>query len=84
MRRSAGAAKRCARSGRYLTGHADPDLLYLAIEWIFQIHSNRAVIVSPSADLALAQNYAGQYAKARGPNQPLVQQWLDFLENEKR
>ena len=70
---------------RYIAdGHADPDLLYLAVEWIFQIHNNRAVVVNPTADLAMARKYAGQYAKANGPKQPLVQQWLDFLENENK
>jgi Flp pilus assembly protein TadD len=70
---------------RYITdGHADADLLYLAVEWIFQIHNNRAVVVNQAADVAMARNYAGQYAKANGPKQPLVKQWLDFLENEKR
>ncbi len=70
---------------RYITdGHADPDLLLLAIEWIFQTHNNRAVITSQSADLAMARNYAAQYASANGPKQALVRQWLDYLESEKQ
>jgi VWFA-related protein len=70
---------------RYITdGHADPDLLSLGVEWIFQIHNNRATVAGQAADLAMARNYAAQYKKANGPKQPLVQQWLDFLENEKR
>jgi VWFA-related protein len=70
---------------RYIAdGHADPDLLLLAIEWIFQTHNNRAVITSQTADLAMARNYAAQYASANGPKQALVRQWLEYLENEKR
>jgi len=70
---------------RYIAdGHADPDLLFLGVEWIFRVHNNRTVAITPVADLAMARNYAAQYAKANGPKQPLVQQWLAFLENEKR
>ncbi len=70
---------------RYIAdGHAEPELLYLAMEWIFQVHNNHTVVISPAADLTLARNYAAQYAKANGSKQALVKQWLDFLENEKR
>ena len=70
---------------RYIAdGHSEPDLLYLAVEWIFQAHNNRTVVVNPTADLTLARGYASSYAKANGPKQALVQQWIDFLENEKR
>ena len=31
----------------------------------------------------MARNYAAEYAKANGPKQALVQQWVDFLANEK-
>ena len=41
-------------------------------------------VVNPAADLTLARGYASAYAKANGPKQALVQQWVDFLENEKR
>ena len=70
---------------RYISdGHAEPDLLYLAVEWIFQVHNNRAVVINPTADLTLARSYAAQYAKASGPKQALVQQWVEFLENENK
>ena len=68
---------------RYIAdGHAEPDLLLLVVEWIFQVHNSHAVVVNPAADLALAKNYAAQYAKAGGTKQPLVNQWVGFLENE--
>ncbi len=70
---------------RYITdGHAEPDLLFLMVEWLFQVHNNRAVVINGAADLTMARNYAAQYAKADGPKQPLVQQWVDFLASEKR
>jgi VWFA-related protein len=70
---------------RYIAdGHGEPDLLYLGVEWLYQIHSNHAVVVSQAADLALARGYAERYAKANGAKQALVQQWVDFLVNEKR
>jgi VWFA-related protein len=69
---------------RYIAdGHADPDLLFLMVEWIYQVHNNRAVVTNPAADLTMARNYAAQYAKANGPKQALVQQWIGFLEKQK-
>ena len=68
---------------RYIAdGHADPDLLFLAVEWIFQVHTSQAVVVNRAADLALVKNYAAQYAKAGGAKQALLDQWVSFLENE--
>jgi VWFA-related protein len=70
---------------RYIAdGHAEPDLLLLVIEWIFQAHNNRSVVTNGAADLAMARNYAAQYASANGPKQALVRQWMDYLEKEKR
>jgi VWFA-related protein len=69
---------------RYIAdGRRDPDLLFLMVEWLFQVHSSRAVVINRNADLAMARNYAAEYAKADGPKQALVQQWVDFLANEK-
>jgi len=53
------------------------------MEWMFQIHSSHAVVVSRSADLAQARNYAAQYARSTGTKQALVKQWLAYLESEK-
>ena len=69
---------------RYIAdGRREPDLLFLMVEWLFQVHSSRAVVINRAADLAMARNYAAEYAKANGPKQALVQQWVDFLANEK-
>jgi tetratricopeptide (TPR) repeat protein len=70
---------------RFITdGHPDPDLLFLGVEWILQAHNSRSVVMSGPGDLALARKFAAQYAQAKGPKQALVQQWVDFLEKEKR
>jgi VWFA-related protein len=70
---------------RYIAdGHADPDSLLTAVEWIYHVHAAGAVIHNRAEDLKLARTYAAQYAKAKGPKQQLVKQWLDFLEREKR
>ena len=69
---------------RYIAdGRREPDLLFLMVEWLFQVHSSRAVVINRAADLAMARNYAAEYAKANGPKQALVQQWVEFLANEK-
>ena len=70
---------------RYIAdGHSDPDLLFLGVEWIFQAHNARAFVISQAADLAMAHKFAAEYAKIEGPKRALVQQWIDFLDNEKR
>jgi hypothetical protein len=70
---------------RYIAGgHADPDSLLTAVEWIYHVHAAGAVVHNRPEDLKLARTYADQYLKAKGPKQQLVKQWLDFLEHEKR
>jgi VWFA-related protein len=66
---------------RYIAdGHADADTLYLGLEWIYQTYAQGGVVQSRAEDLKLAHRYADQYAKAKGPKQPLVKQWIDYLE----
>jgi hypothetical protein len=65
-------------------GRPEPDLLLLMVEWLYQVHRSGAVVQSGAGDLVMAQSYAAQYAKIKGPKQALVQQWVDFLANEKR
>src|SRR5204862_22694 len=70
---------------RYIAdGHADPDSLLMAVEWVYHVHAAGAVVHNRAEDLKLVRTYADQYAKAKGPKQQLVKQWLDFLEHEKR
>jgi len=70
---------------RYVAdGRPEPDLLVLMVEWLYQAHSNGAVVQTGAGDLAMAKSYAAKYATVKGPKQALVQQWVDFLANEKR
>jgi hypothetical protein len=70
---------------RYVAdGRPEPDLLVLMVEWLYQAHSNGAVVQNGAGDLAMAKSYAAKYATVKGPKQALVQKWVDFLANEKR
>jgi VWFA-related protein len=62
----------------------DADALALGVEWIYQIHAAGGVVHNRTEDVKIARKYAEQYAKANGPKQPLVKQWIDYLEREKR
>jgi len=42
------------------------------------------VVHSAAEDVTLARMYASRYQKANGPKQPLVKQWIDYLEKAKR
>lgn len=66
---------------RHLTAaDADVTALYLGVQWIYQMHLNGAVLRDHDADVALARTYADQYVRANGPKQPLVREWIAFLE----
>lgn len=68
---------------RYLTvRHDDRDALSLAVQWIYTLHSSGALVHGRAEDLKLAHAYAAEYEHARGPQIPLVKQWVDYLENE--
>ncbi len=70
---------------RYLDEKQDDrDAYYYAVQWIYTVHSGGAVVHNRAEDLKRAHAYADAYAKANGPQLPLVKQWVDFLENEKR
>jgi Flp pilus assembly protein TadD len=70
---------------RYIGGgHDDPDTLVLAMEWMYRMHAAGAVIHTRAEDLEVARGWAEAYARSNGTKLPLVMQWLDFLEREKR
>jgi VWFA-related protein len=70
---------------RYIAGgHADADTLFLGVEWLYQTHAQGGVVRSRADDLKLARAYADQYAKTKGPKQPLIKQWIDYLEKTKQ
>ena len=62
--------------------HDDQALLFLAVEWIFNAHRGGAVVHDRTEDARLAHEYAAQYLKAGGLNEPLVKQWLNYLDKE--
>ena len=42
----------------------------------------RDAVLDRAEDLMLAREYADAYTQARGPQIPLVKQWVDYLEHE--
>jgi VWFA-related protein len=70
---------------RYLTGrHDDRDAYSLGVQWIYTLHAAGALVHGRAEDLKLAHAYADAYTQAKGPQIPLVKQWVEYLENEKR
>lgn len=69
---------------RHLTAQPnDVESLQMAVEWLYQLRVSNAFAHSPNEDLALAKRYAEAYNKARGPQQPLVKQWLEAMEKKR-
>jgi hypothetical protein len=62
----------------------DPAALYLGVQWIYEVHRSGAMLRDRATDVALAQSYAEAYRRANGPKQPLVREWLDYLEKSAR
>jgi VWFA-related protein len=58
----------------------DQASLFRAVEWIFNAHRGGAVVHDRAEDVRLAHQYAAQYLKAGGLNEPLVKQWLGYLD----
>jgi predicted Zn-dependent protease len=79
-----GQGREAARTlERYLEKRPDDvNALYLAVQWTYHLHANGAFIHNRAEDLRLARVYADAYAKANGPQLPLVQQWMDYLDKE--
>jgi len=70
---------------RYLDERQDDrEAYYYAVQWLYTVHVGGAVVHNPPEDLKRAKEYADAYARANGPQLPLVKQWVDYLENEKR
>ncbi len=60
----------------------DQSSLFLAVEWLFNVHRAGFVVYDRAEDLRLAHAYAEQYLKGGGLNEPLVKQWLSYLDKE--
>ena len=61
---------------------ADVDARFLVLEWLFRLRRGGVTVHSADEDLQLARAYADAYAKASGASQPLVNQWLAYLEQQ--
>jgi VWFA-related protein len=69
---------------RYLDQHKDDrDASYLAVQWLYTIHSGGALVHDRAEDLRRAHEYAEAYVGARGPQAQLVRQWLAYLDGQK-
>jgi Tfp pilus assembly protein PilF len=69
---------------RYLSERRDDrEACYFGVQWLYTLHSSGAVVHSRAEDLQLARDYAAAYERAKGPQAPLVRQWVTFLEGER-
>jgi tetratricopeptide (TPR) repeat protein len=60
----------------YLDSHpSDPDWLFLALQALYQTRAGNRALESRDADKTRFLKYADAYAAAKGPQQPLVDQW---------
>jgi hypothetical protein len=70
---------------RYLAGNPnDVEALYMGVEWIYHLHMSGTVARTKAEDTKLARGYANRYERARGPQLPLVKQWIDYIEGRRR
>jgi hypothetical protein len=74
------AARLLDQSIREIPG--DQSSLFLAVEWLFNAHRAGFVVHDRAEDRRLAHVYAEQYLKGGGLNEPLVKQWLSYLDKE--
>jgi thioredoxin-like negative regulator of GroEL len=66
---------------RYLEANgSDVEALQLAVEWLYHLRLANIAAHSRGDDLKLARTYADAYAKAKGQQQALVRQWMEYLE----
>jgi len=61
---------------------SDQPSLFKCVEWIFNTHRAGFVVHDAAEDRRLAHAYADKYLKAGGPNEPLIKQWLSYLDKE--
>ena len=68
----------------YLDAHpADHDVLLVAMRALHEARASGRAVESLEADKARFIKYADAYAAARGPHQPLVDQWRKFFEGQR-
>jgi VWFA-related protein len=70
---------------RHLTAHPDDiEATYMCLEWLYHLNLAGTPAQSKAEDVKVARGYAARYEKARGPQLPLVKQWMDYLEGRRR
>lgn len=68
---------------RHLAAKPDEvESLQLGVEWVYHLKLARTAARSPAEDVALARTWADAYIKAKGPQQPLVRRWMEFIEKK--
>jgi VWFA-related protein len=69
---------------RFLAVHpSDARAQFLILQWLFTIHRAGTAVHGQAEDLKLARGYAEKYLATKEPNQPLVREWLAYLEKER-
>jgi len=70
---------------RHLAAHPDDiEATYMCLEWLYHLNLAGTPAQSKAEDVKIARGYAARYEKARGPQLPLVKQWMDYLEGRRR
>jgi VWFA-related protein len=65
----------------YLASHpADHERLLLVLRALYEARSAGKALTTREDDTALFSRYADAYAAAKGPQQPLVEQWRKFMQ----
>jgi tetratricopeptide (TPR) repeat protein len=63
-------------------GPDEVESLQLGVEWVYHLKLARTAARTPADDVTLARTWADAYIKAKGPQQPLVRRWMEFLEKK--
>ena len=70
---------------RYLAGNPDDlEALSMGVEWIYHLHLAGTVARTKAEDAKQARAYANRYERAKGPQLPLVKQWIEYIEGRRR
>jgi hypothetical protein len=56
----------------------------MGVEWIYHLHLSGNVARTKAEDVKLARSYAARYERAKGPQLPLVKQWVEYIEGRRR
>jgi VWFA-related protein len=69
---------------RYLENRStDRDAYFIGVQWLYTVHAGGTFVHNPVDDRKLAHAYAEAYERAGGPQMALMQQWVDYLDQQK-